>query len=309
MSAFNGLSVKPSEIRFPPGFALRRRRDALAKDGGAETAHSGMTPPTAATIPRRQASIDVDEALQMVDGRNAALFLDVDGTLLDIAATPDAVRAPEGLVETLALAARKLHGALALVSGRTIDEIDRLFAPLRLRASGVHGAQIRVEPGEPIRIAPAASVLPSSFRTALSLALRRFSGILIENKGFSIAVHYRLNPKIASNLRDVLGRLIAAEPWQGLEIEDAHYAFELKRPTFDKGRAIAQFLTREPFRGRMPIFIGDDTTDESGFATVTASGGRAYSVGGPRPGAIGFFETPQSVRDWLAALAATGEGG
>src|SRR5271167_5089911 len=270
--------------------------------------HLGVTPLAAASEPRREACIGVDEALQMVGGRNAALFLDIDGTLLDLAVQPDAVSVPEGLVETLARTASNLHGALALVSGRTIDEIDRLFAPLRLRASGVHGAQIRVEPGEPIRIAPAASELPAYFRTALTLALRRFSGILIENKGFSIAVHYRLNPKIASNLRDVLGRLIAAEPWQGLEIEDAHYAFELKRPTFDKGRPIAQFLTREPFRGRMPIFIGDDTTDESGFAAVTACGGRAYSVGRPRPGAIGFFGAPQTVRDWLAAFVASGEG-
>jgi trehalose 6-phosphate phosphatase len=281
----------------------------LANFGRIEPDRLGMTPLAATPEAQRDAFLGADEALRMVDGQNAALFLDVDGTLLDLAERPDAVLVPEGLVRTLARAVRKLQGALALVSGRTIDEIDRLFAPLRLRASGVHGAQIRVEPGEPIRIAPAASELPSSFRTALSLALRRFSGILIENKGFSIAVHYRLNPKIASNLRDVLGRLIAAEPWQGLEIEEAHYAFELKRPTFDKGRAIAQFLTREPFRGRMPIFIGDDTTDESGFATVTACGGRAYSVGRPRPGAIGFFQTPQSVRDWLAALAATGEGG
>jgi len=268
-----------------------------------------MTPLGATPEAQRDASTGLDEALRMVNDQNAALFLDVDGTLLDLAERPDAVLVPEGLVGTLARAMRKLHGALALVSGRTIDEIDRLFAPLRVRASGVHGAQIRVEPGEPIRIAPAASELPASFRTALGLVLRRFSGILIENKGFSIAVHYRLNPEIAPKLRDALRGLLAAGPWRDLEIEDAHYAFELKRPTFDKGRAIAQFLTREPFRGRMPIFVGDDTTDESGFATVTARGGRAYSVGRPRPGAIGFFETPQSVRDWLAALAASGEGG
>src|SRR5271157_48744 len=185
-----------------------------------------MTPLDASHEAQRDASIGV--ALRMVDGQNAALFLDVDGTLLDLAERPDAVLVPEGLVGTLARAVRKLHGALALVSGRTIDEIDRLFAPLRLRASGVHGAQIRVEPGEPIRIAPAASELPAYFRTALTLALRRFSGILIENKGFSVAIHYRLNPKIAPNLRDVLERLIAAELWRGLGIADDHYAFELK---------------------------------------------------------------------------------
>ncbi len=267
-----------------------------------------MTPLAATPKTQRDSWIGVDEAVRMVDRQISALFLDVDGTLLDLASTPDAVLVPDGLVGVLARVAHKLKGALAIVSGRTIDDIDRLFAPLRLRASGVHGAQIRVQPGEPIRIASAAIELPASLRSALSLALARFHGILIENKGFSVAVHYRLNPKIAGSLRDALRNLIAAEPWRGLEIEDAHCAFELKPPSFDKGRAIAHFLTCEPFRGRTPIFVGDDTTDESGFAEVAACGGRAYAVGRPRPGALGFFETPQTVRDWLAAFADAGEG-
>jgi trehalose 6-phosphate phosphatase len=280
----------------------------LSKLVRVESVHLDMTPLAAAAEAQRDACIGVDEAMRMVDGQNAALFLDVDGTLLDLAVQPDAVSVPEGLVGTLARAASKLQGALALVSGRTIDEIDRLFSPLRLRASGVHGAQIRVEPDEQIRIAPAASELPPSFRTALSLALGRLPGILIEDKDFSVAVHYRLNPEIAANLREALRELISAEPNQDLEIEDAHYAFEVKRATFDKGKAVALFLTREPFCGRLPIFIGDDTTDESGFAAVTACGGRAYSVVRPRSGAIGFFEAPRAVRDWLAAFAASGEG-
>ena len=125
---------------------------------------------------QRRASIGVDEALRVVGGQDAALFLDVDGTLLDLAARPNAVSVPEGLVETLDRAARKLQGALALISGRTIDEIDRLFAPLRLGASGVHGAQIRIQPGEPIQIAPAASQLPTSLRTELSLAFSNSPG-------------------------------------------------------------------------------------------------------------------------------------
>ena len=251
----------------------------------------------------------VDEALRMVDGQNAALFLDVDGTLLDLAVRPDAVSVPEGLVGTLARAASKLKGALALVSGRTISMKSTACSRRCACAQAEFTApKFGVEPDEPIRITPAASELPASFRTALSLALRGFPGILIEDKGFSVAIHYRLNPEIAPNLRDALRELIASEPWQGLEIEDAHYAFEVKRATFDKGKAVALFLTHEPFRGRTPIFIGDDTTDEFGFAAVTACGGRAYSVGRPRPGAIGFFETPQTVRDWLAAFAASGEG-
>ena len=146
-----------------------------------------------------------------------------------------------------------------------------------------------------------------SFRVALNHALSRFDGILVENKGFSVAIHYRLNPQIAAELREALRDLIAAERWRGLEIEDAHYAFEVKPPSFDKGKAINHFLTCEPFRGRTPVFIGDDTTDECGFAAVAARGGRAYSVGRPRPGALGFFEGPQTVRDWLGAFVASGE--
>ncbi len=266
-----------------------------------------MTSLAATPDMERDSSLGAGEALPMVDRQIAAVFLDVDGTLLDLASSPDTVFVPDGLVGVLSRATRRLSGALALVSGRTIDDMDLLFAPLRLRASGVHGAQIRIHPTQPIQIAPAASELPLSFRTALNVALSRFPGILIENKGFSVAIHYRLNPEIAANLRGALRDLIAAEPWRGLEIEDAHFAFELKPPSFDKGKAIAHFLACAPFRGRTPIFIGDDTTDESGFAAVAARGGRAYSVGRLRTGALGFFETPQTVRDWLAAFADAGE--
>ena len=224
-----------------------------------------MTSLAATPDMERDSSLGAGEALPMVDRQIAAVFLDVDGTLLDLASSPDTVFVPDGLVGVLSRATRRLSGALALVSGRTIDDMDLLFAPLRLRASGVHGAQIRIHPTQPIQIAPAASELPLSFRTALNVALSRFQGILIENKGFSVAIHYRLNPEIAANLRGALRDLIAAEPWRGLEIEDAHFAFELKPPSFDKGKAIAHFLACAPFRGRTPIFIGDDTTDEFRF--------------------------------------------
>lgn len=263
-----------------------------------------MTSLAAILETRCDVPIGVEEARQLLDRPNAALFLDIDGTLLDLATRPDAVLAPEGLLGTLARAVGKLEGALALVSGRTIDEIDRLFSPLLLRASGVHGAQIRFEPGGPIEIAPAAVELPPLLAAALSRTLVGFPGILIENKGFSFAIHYRLNPRIAPYLRGALQGLLANDAWRGLEIEDASYAFEVKPPSFDKGKAIARFLTRPPFRGRTPIFVGDDTTDESGFAAVTARGGHAYAVGRPRSGASGFFESPRTVREWLAAFAA-----
>jgi trehalose 6-phosphate phosphatase len=236
-----------------------------------------------------------------------ALFLDVDGTLLDLAARPDDVVTPAGLVTTLARAERKLAGALALVSGRSIDDVDRLFAPLRLRASGVHGAEIRLDPDAPTTPTAAAD-LPQSLLAALRRAVEPFPGVFVENKRFSFTVHYRLAPSAGLPLHNIVKQLVDSLPI-AVDIMDAHYAIEIKSPCFDKGGAIAAFLSTSTFRGRTPIFVGDDTTDESGFALVTARRGFAYSVGRPRPGAIGAFSEPGAVREWLATFAARGSSG
>jgi trehalose 6-phosphate phosphatase len=232
---------------------------------------------------------------------SAALFLDVDGTLLDLAARPDDVVTPAGLVTTLAGAERKLAGALALVSGRPIDDIDHLFAPLRLRASGVHGAEIRFDPDGSTTPTVAAD-LPQSLLAALTRAVEPLPGVFVENKRFSFTVHYRLAPSAERPLRNIVRELVDSFPI-ALDTMDAHCAIEIKSPSFDKGGAIASFLSTSTFSGRRPIFVGDDTTDESGFALVSARGGFAYSVGGPRPGAIGAFPAPQAVRGWLAEFA------
>jgi trehalose 6-phosphate phosphatase len=233
-----------------------------------------------------------------------ALFLDVDGTLLDLAARPGDVVTPPGLVTTLARAERKLAGALALISGRAIDDIDHLFAPLRLRASGVHGAEMRLDPNAPTT-PTAAAELPQSLLAALKLAIKPFPGVFVEDKRFSFTVHYRLAPSAERPLRRLIKQLV--EPLQiAVDVMDAHYAIEIKSPCFDKGGAIATFLSTSTFRGRTPIFVGDDTTDESGFALVSARGGLAYSVGGPRKGAIGSFSQPEAVREWLAEFVARG---
>lgn len=231
-----------------------------------------------------------------------ALFLDVDGTLLDLAERPSDVVTPSGLVATLAGAERKLAGALALISGRSIGDLDRLFEPLRLRASGVHGAEIRFEPDGPVTPAPAAMELPSSLWTALTREVAAFPGAFAEDKRFSFVVHYRLAPAAEQPLRQAVTRLVGSSPI-AVEVMDARCAIELKAPGHDKGGAIAAFLSQPAFRGRTPIFVGDDTTDETGFAVVAARGGYAYSVGRRRPGAIGGFAQPRIVRDWLAEFA------
>jgi trehalose 6-phosphate phosphatase len=233
-----------------------------------------------------------------------ALFLDVDGTLLDLASRPGDVVTPAGLVTTLARTERKLAGALALISGRSIDDVDHLFAPLRLRASGVHGAEIRLDP-DAATTSTAAADLPQSLLAALRHAVEPFPGVFVENKRFSFTVHYRLAPSAERPLRTLVKQLVESIPI-AVDIMDAHYAIEIKSPCFDKAGAIATFLTTSTFQGRTPIFVGDDTTDESGFALVSARGGFAYSVGRPRPGAIGTFSEPGAVREWLAEFVARG---
>ena len=231
-----------------------------------------------------------------------ALFLDVDGTLLDIAERPADVVTPSDLVPILDKAERKLTGALALISGRTIEDLDRLFEPLRLRASGIHGAEIRLDPSGPATPAPAATALPMSLWTALTREVARFPGAFVENKRFSFVVHYRLAPQAERPLRQAVTRLVDSLPI-GVEAMDARCAIELKAQGFDKGGAIAAFLSEPAFRGRTPVFVGDDRTDESGFAVVAARGGYAYSVGKRLPCAMGVFATPRAVRDWLAEFA------
>ena len=240
-------------------------------------------------------------AVAALSDASIALFLDVDGTLLDLAARPDDVVTPAGLVDTLAETERKLAGALALISGRSIDDIDNLFAPLRLRVSGVHGAEIRFDPNGP-KAPTAANDLPQSVLVALRRAVQPFPGVFVENKRFSFTVHYRLAPSAEGPVRKIVKQVVDSAPIS-LTIMDAHCAIEIKGPCFDKGGAIATFLSTSTFRGRKPIFVGDDTTDESGFALVSARGGVAYSVGRPRPGAIGSFPAPQAVRGWLADFA------
>ncbi len=232
---------------------------------------------------------------------DACLFLDVDGTLIDIAPTPDSVRVPPGLIEALRRAERSFDGALALVSGRSIAELDRIFSPLRLKASGVHGAEFRFGSDDGDRWTKAAP-LPEQVWLDLLAALEAFPASLVENKGFSFAVHYRSAPDTGPHLRTVLDRFLAERQDLGLAILTGHFVFELKRPDIDKGAAIADFMTRRPFAGRRPVFIGDDVTDAPGFRTVMERGGFAYSVTQAFPGVLGTFNDPAAVRRWLAEI-------
>ncbi len=237
-----------------------------------------------------------------VPAERHCLFLDVDGSLIDIASRPDAVVVPPSLLADLARVNVVLGGALALVSGRSIAQLDTLFEPLRLRASGVHGAEMRYAPDEAV-VHSAADAIPQAVRRDLARVLARFPGTFVEDKLFSLAVHYRAVPQSGAALTEALQALLVRQAVAGLELMAGHFVVELKRPTFDKGGAVRRFLAHPPFTDRTPIFIGDDVTDRPGFAAAIAGGGSAYGVGRSIPGTTGTFDSPSAVRAWVGTIA------
>jgi len=241
-----------------------------------------------------------------LDFQRAALFLDVDGTLLDIAATPDRVVVPEGLGETIARLERLFGGALAIVTGRTLADLDRLFFPLRTRAAGVHGAEMRFDPNAAAIETPGAAPLPDSLWREFAAVTLAFPGALAENKRYSFTAHYRAAPQAAAPLRAALLSLLERHATDDLELTDALCAYELKSSAVDKGEAVRRFLERQPFVGRRPMFVGDDVSDEFGFRSVADRRGLAFAVGAARPevDVDHVFADPATVRRWLERLAA-----
>lgn len=228
-----------------------------------------------------------------------AFFLDVDGSLVDIADHPDAVRVPERLPQVLAALAEQADGALALVTGRTIQSLDRLLHPFGFAAAGSHGAQMRLSPDDRILSAPP---LEAALAHAVKAVADGFDGVFAEDKGTAIAVHYRAAPDAGPRLERALLDTLGAR--QDVRLMPGHCVFEVKPATLDKGTAVADFMGRAPFAGRIPLFIGDDFTDEAAFCAVAARGGLALAVGSPRPGAHAVLADPRSVRAFLTHLAA-----
>jgi trehalose 6-phosphate phosphatase len=230
------------------------------------------------------------------------LFLDVDGTLIDLAPTPDAVEVPRILPDLLATLEQRLDGALALVSGRPIVELDRLFSPVRLRASGVHGAELRHSPEAPSECLTPGRLPGHAWQELLQL-LTRFPGTFAENKGVGFAVHHRFAGDGEAALVAALRGFVADFADFDLTIRGGHRVFEIGPAQFSKGTAIEYFAARSPFAGRRPVFVADDRMDRPGFDAALALGGLAFSVGMPFPGLSGWFAQPAAVRAWLGRLA------
>lgn len=220
-----------------------------------------------------------------------ALFLDIDGTLLDIAPTPEEVHVPETLIHTLSQASAWLGGALAIVSGRPFAQIDKLFAPLRLPGGAGHGASIR-KPGGKIESASAALAVPSEWRTLLHNAVKIWPGVVVEDKPHGVAVHYRAAPERKAEIAELVAGLTARDS-ASFEVMPARKAFEIRNRTLTKAVVVRSLMRHAPFKGRVPVFVGDDVTDQDGFRAAEEKGGIALDVG------LAFDGRPASVRAWL----------
>ena len=230
-----------------------------------------------------------------------ALFLDIDGTLLDIASSPYAVVVPKGLCATLLTLRDRLGGALASISGRALSSIDALFQPLRLPAAGQHGAEIRLASGDVARV----WVSPGSLH-ALGQEIDRvvadLPGILVERKSMGIAVHYRQVPEVSAELAQRLADVLSRRR-RGFHMMCGKFVFEVKPSDADKARTVEVFMRHDPFVGRIPVFVGDDRTDEDGFAAATRLGGHAVRVGTTPPDMLGYYlDSAGEVRAWLDRL-------
>jgi trehalose 6-phosphate phosphatase len=229
-----------------------------------------------------------------------ALFLDFDGTLVDIAPQPEAVRVPEELVDTVTRLHDYLGGAVAVISGRPIAQIDEFLQPLRLPVAGVHGAERRKADGE-------MNLLPTPPLDLAEHAARELAGrhpaLRVESKRGSVALHYRQAPQLEDECLHVMKAAIEQTP--GLTLLRGKMVVEAKPGGASKGRAIEAFLAEPPFAGRLPVFIGDDITDEVGFSTVQRLGGLGIKVGDGATVAWQRLPDPRAFRDALqAALAA-----
>jgi len=229
--------------------------------------------------------------------RGQSLFLDFDGTLVDIAAAPGEVRVSRELPQLLAALAGVLDGAVALVSGRPLDDLAHMVAPFAGAIAGQHGLERRRGDGTVIRYQAEPAL--DRIRPALAGFAARHGGLILEDKGGTLALHYRHAPALAAACR-AIARRAAKASGGALKTIDGKMVIELAPRPSGKGRAIAAFLAEPPFNGRSPVFVGDDTTDEDGFAMVDRLGGVSVRVGDGVTVARHRLATVGDVRAWLA---------
>ena len=233
--------------------------------------------------------VQADIMTRIIDPR-AALLLDLDGTLIDIAPTPGAVVVPAGLAAALRRARAGLGDALAIVTGRPIEQVDALLPGVPFAVAGEHGGAIRFAPDGPVERMDLPSAPPAMRARAARIAAAH-PGAMLEHKEHGLVLHFRAVPDSGLALRDAAEALIAGDP--RFVVIGARMAWEIKPRGADKGTAVAALMARAPFAGRRPIFVGDDVTDEDGMRVARALGGEGRRVGEA-------LADPQAVREWLA---------
>ena len=230
-----------------------------------------------------------------------ALLLDIDGTLLDLAPTPREVWVPPGLAKTLHRLLVRTSGALAMVSGRSLNDIDLIFAPDQFPSVGGHGAEMRIETDSDA-VATHAPPMDKELKRRLAVIAKLSPGILLEDKGYSLALHYRLAPHAEKAIYEAVSLIRADLPNAPIEVLPGKCVCEIKYSGFNKATGVRELMSREPFKGRRPLFVGDDVTDEMVFSIMPELGGLAFSVGRRAKGVAGYFDDPGDVRAWLAHL-------
>ena len=227
--------------------------------------------------------------------RKAALFLDFDGTLVEIAATPEQVMVPPGLPDLLAQLYRQLGGALAIVSGRPLAQTDKLLRPFAASGAGEHGVAVRYDDGT-LEEMPIGIAVPQNWRTALESAAERWPGVRVEEKPHGVTVHYRLAPERGNEVWRTVRALVPPDhPW--FRLLPAREAVEVSLRSVSKGHAVERLMAHHPFHGRRPIFVGDDITDEAGMSMARRFGGVGLRVSEV------FGGDPAQVRAWLMQMA------
>jgi trehalose 6-phosphate phosphatase len=230
-----------------------------------------------------------------------ALLLDIDGTLLDLAPTPREVWVPPDLAKTLPRLLARTGGALAMVSGRSVNDIDLIFAPMQFPAVGGHGAEMRLSP-ESGSVSSHAPPMDKELKRRLAAIAQLSPGILLEDKGYSLALHYRLAPHAEKAIYDAVSAIRADLPNAPMEVLPGKSVCEIKHSGFTKATGVLELMNHAPFKGRRPVFLGDDVTDETVFAIMPDLNGLAFSVGRRARGVAGHFDEPRDVRAWLAHL-------
>lgn len=260
---------------------------------------AGSPEPSSTQAGERAILADIDSAI--TSQKPLALFLDIDGTLLDMANTPTAVHVPPELPDLLARLSERLTGALAIVTGRRIAEADHLLSPLKITAAGIHGAEVRLGPTAEVQ--SLATVLLPPLIADISSAVDALPGVVMEDKGGGLALHYRLAPEHRDELVAALDALRIKFPGQ-FSICQGRMVVELIPVGFSKGRALAQLSSLPNFANRLPIMIGDDIGDIDAFRIAKARGGYGLKVAGENfSGSESVFSGPADVLRWLDRLS------